>query len=419
MSRMFASLQIKNYRWWFFGGLVSNIGTWMQRIAQDWLVLTQLTDNSGTAVGVVMGLQFLPILFLSAYAGVMADRYPRLRIVQIAQAFMCVLAVVLGVMVLTETVELWHVYVFATLLGVGAAFDAPARQALVNDLVPSKLVPNAVSLNSTSFNSARLIGPGVSGLLIAAVGTGWVFLLNAASFAGVLLSLFVISRNMSVNSQPRVPRQRGQVVEGIKYVAQRPTLIMIMVLAFVVGSFGLNFPVFNSVMATTVFDADAEVFGLLGTIQACGTLAGALMAARRQGSRLKFVVGGAIGFGITVIAACVAPWLWLYAVLLIPTGWAAVTFLNSCNVTLQMTVDPRYRGRVMALYMVLVMGGTPLGAPLMGWLAEILGARASVFLAGLISLVAGLWGLWHWNRHAPQGELRRRVRRIRVRFMGR
>ncbi|MDK6274800.1 MFS transporter, partial [Pseudoglutamicibacter cumminsii] len=145
MSRMFASLQIKNYRWWFFGGLVSNIGTWMQRIAQDWLVLTQLTDNSGTAVGVVMGLQFLPILFLSAYAGVMADRYPRLRIVQIAQAFMCVLAVVLGVMVLTETVELWHVYVFATLLGVGAAFDAPARQALVNDLVPSKLVPNAVS----------------------------------------------------------------------------------------------------------------------------------------------------------------------------------------------------------------------------------------------------------------------------------
>ncbi|WP_233556032.1 MFS transporter [Galactobacter caseinivorans] len=409
MSRMFASLSERNYRVWFAGGLVSNVGTWMQRIAQDWLVLTQLTDHSGTATGLVTGLQFLPILLLSPYAGLIADRMSKLRLLKITQAGSMFLALLLGVLVLTNTAQLWHVYVIATALGIVAAFDGPPRQALVNDLVPRSLVPNAVSLNSTSFNLARLAGPGVAGLLIAAVGTGWLFLINAASYVAVLIALAALKEKTFFGTGVRTPRAKGQVREGIAYVLASPTLILIFVMAFMVGTFGLNFQIFNAVMSTTVFHRGPADYGILGTIMAIGTLAGALLAARRQGSRVKYAVAGALLAGAFMIAAAWAPSFWVFAALLVPTGLASITFLNSANVTVQMSVDPAFRGRVMALYMMVLQGGTPLGAPLMGWIAEHYGARASLTVAGVLTVLVAVWGIFYWSRH-HRGELGTRLR---------
>jgi len=416
MSRMFESLSERNYRVWFAGALVSNVGTWMQRIAQDWLVLTVLTDHSGTATGIVTGLQFLPVLLLSPYAGVLADRMSKLKLLKLTQAGSGLLALVLGILVLTHTVQLWHVDVIAFLLGVVAAFDGPPRQALVNDLVPQRLVPNAVSLNSTSFNLARMAGPGVSGLLIGLVGTGWLFLLNAASYVAVIIALCAMKEAGFYGSQKRAARQKGQVREGVRYIAASPTLVMIFVMAFVIGTFGLNFQIFNAVMSTTVFGKGPEEYGILGTIMAVGTLGGALLAARRQGSRVKHAVGGAVVFGVAMIASAWAPGFWWFALVLVPTGLASITFLNSANVTVQMSVRSEYRGRVMALYMMVVQGGTPLGAPIMGWLAEVFGARWSVFLGGGASLLVAVWGLIYWSRH-HRGELRGRLRYYRSRVL--
>jgi MFS family permease len=409
---MFASLSERNYRVWFAGGLVSNVGTWMQRIAQDWLVLTQLTDHSGTATGIVTGLQFLPILLLSPYAGLIADRMSKLKMLKITQAASGVLALLLGLLVLTDVAQLWHVYIIAGLLGVVAAFDGPPRQALVNDLVPHRLVPNAVSLNATSFNAARLAGPGIAGLLIALIGTGWLFLLNAASYVAVIIALSAMKEKNFYGTQKRVPRSKGQVRAGVRYVLGSPTLIMIFVVAFVVGTFGLNFQIYNAVMTTTVFNQGPEAYGFVGTIMAIGTLGGALLAARRQGSRIKYAVGGALVFGVFAIAAAYSPQFWLFALLLIPTGLASITFLNSANVTVQMNVEPAYRGRVMALYMMVLQGGTPIGAPLMGWVAETFGARASLALGGGLSLLAALWAIFYWARH-HRGELGGRLRLYR------
>ena len=414
MSRMFASLSERNYRVWFAGALVSNIGTWMQRIAQDWLVLTQLTDHSGTATGIVTGLQFLPILLLSPYAGLVADRMNKLRLLKITQAASGVLALILGLLVLTNLAELWHVYLIAFLLGVVSAFDGPPRQALVNDLVPHRLVPNAVSLNATSFNLARLAGPGISGLLIALIGTGWLFILNAASFAAVIIALSSMREKEFHGSQKPVPRTKGQLREGVAYVLGNPTLVLIMVMAFVVGTFGLNFQIYNAIMSTTVFHQGPEQFGILGTIMAIGTLAGALAAARRQGSRIKYAVGGAFGFGVFAIIAAFATDFWLYALLMIPTGFLSITFLNSANVTVQMTVEPAFRGRVMALYMMVLQGGTPIGAPLMGWIAERFDGRVSLALGGALSLLVALWGVFYWSRH-HRGVLGQRLRYYRER----
>jgi len=399
MSRMFASLSEPNYRVWFVGALVSNIGTWMQRTAQDWLVLTQLTHNSGTATGIVTGLQFLPILILSPYAGVVADRVDRLKLLKITQTISGLIALTLGVLVLTGTAQLWHVYVLAFALGVVAAFDNPPRQALVNDLVPHTLVPNAVSLNSTSFNMARLAGPAVSGLLIAAVGTGWMFVINAGSYAAVIISLFMLHPERFHGSGVRAVRQRGQVREGIAYVLKDPQLVLVFVVAFFIGTFGLNFPVYNAVMASSVFHRGPSDFGWLGTIMAVGTLAGALTAARRQGSRIKYAVGGAFAFGVFGVAAAWMPSFWVFAVLLIPVGFASITFLNSANITVQMTVPSQFRGRVMALYMMVVQGGTPLGAPIMGWVAEKLGGRWSMALGCGLSILVAAWAVLYWARH--------------------
>ena len=397
MSSMFRALKMFNYRLWVTGALVSNIGTWMQRVAQDWLVLTVLTNNSGTAVGITTGLQFLPIVFLGPFAGLLGDRVNKRKLLLITQTAMGLCALLLGILVVTGTVQLWHVYALALLLGVASAFDAPSRQAFVSEVVSKEDVPNAVALNSASFNLARLAGPGVAGLLIAAVGTGPAFLINAASFAAVIISLWRM-RTDELFASVRVPRAKGQIREGLVYIRQRPDLLMIMVLVFIVSTFGMNFQITNALMATTVFKVGPGEYGLLGSVMAIGTLAAALMAARRKNMRMLYIVGGALGFGITVGVAAVMPNYAWYAVALVPVGIASITFMNACNTTVQLNTDASMRGRVLAVYMVVLQGGTPIGSPLVGWIATEFGARWSLGLGAVVAFVAALTAWFFMNR---------------------
>lgn len=386
---MFRALRVFNYRLWVSGALVSNIGTWMQRVAQDWLVLTVLTNNSGTAAGITTGLQFLPIIFLGPYAGLLGDRVNKRKLLLLTQTAMGLCALLLGILVVSNAVELWHVYAMALGLGIASAFDAPSRQAFVSEVVGKEDVPNAVALNSASFNLARLAGPGVAGLVIALVGTGPAFLINAASFAAVIFSLWRM-RVHELMPAARLPRAKGQIREGFKYIRQRPDLLMIMVLVFLVGTFGLNFQITNALMATTVFHVGPGEYGVLGSVMAIGTLAAALLAARRKKMRMIYIVGGAMAFGATVAVAALMPsYIW-YAAALVPVGLASLTFMNACNTTVQLTTDPTMRGRVLAVYMVVLQGGTPIGAPLVGWIATEFGARWSLGLGAAVAVLSGL-----------------------------
>ncbi|MCX6400059.1 MAG: MFS transporter [Propionibacteriales bacterium] len=370
--------------------MVSNIGTWMQRIAQDWLVLT-IPGNGGTALGVTTGLQFLPVLLLSPYAGVVADRFSKRRLLQVTQAVMAASALVLGVIAALGVAETWHVYLLAFVFGIAAAFDAPARQAFVSEMVGSADVANAVSLNSAAFNSARMIGPGLAGLLIGLGGggmraTGWVILVNAVSYAAVILQLRRMDPD-ELQSPRLVARTPGMLRAGVSYMRGQPKMMMILVLVFFVGTFGMNFQITSALMATEVFDKGATEYGVLGSFLAIGSLTGALIAAGRSEVRLRLLLGAAVAFGVVEIAAGLVP-SYLTFVLLCPLlGFSVITVLNSCNALLQIESDPLMRGRVMAIYMTIVMGGTPLGAPVIGWIGEQYGARWTLVVSGVMVLV--------------------------------
>lgn len=386
MSPTFRSLRIRNYRIYYAGGVVSNIGTWMQRIAQDWLVL-QLSDNDGVALGITTGLQFLPMLLFGPWGGMLADRYSKRKLLIATQAFMGVVALALALLDLTDVVAVWHVYVLALLLGLGTAIDNPARQSFVIEMVGADDLPNAVGLNSASFNLGRVIGPALAGLLIELLGTGPVFLLNALSFGAVIYALTRL-RTDELSPAPRAGRGPGQVLEGIRYVRSRPDLVMVMALVFFVGTFGLNFQLTTALMATEVFGKGAGEFGLLGSIMAVGSLSGALLAARRGKPRLRLLLLSAFAFGGVEVLAGLMPTYVLFAAILVPVGLTALTFITAANSTMQLGVDPVMRGRVMALYMAVFFGGTPIGAPLVGAVAEAFGARWSLILGGLVSASA-------------------------------
>ena len=396
MSPTFRSLRIPNYRLWAAGAIVSNTGTWMQRVAQDWLVLTQLTNNSGVAVGITTGLQFAPMLLLAGVAGSIADRFDRRRILVLTQSASGVLALVLGVLVVTGTAQLPMVYVMAGLLGVVAAIDGPARQTFVSEMVGRDDLSNAVGLNSASFHAGRLIGPGIAGLLIHAVGTGAVFLINAATFGAVLLSLTRMDV-AALRPAPRMSRSRGGMREGIAYVRHRSEIVLIMVIVGMVGTFGLNFQLTTALMARLQFGKGAGEYGILGSIMAIGSLTGALLAARREHPRLRLVVGATLAFGISASLAAVMPTYQLFAVMLIPTGLAALTLMTAANATVQLSTAPHMRGRVMAIYMAIFMGGTPIGSPVIGWVGQTFGAPWSILVGGLVSVATATGAMaWLW-----------------------
>ena len=392
MSPTFRSLRIRNYRLWASGAIVSNTGTWMQRVAQDWLVLTGLTHNSGVAVGITTGLQFTPMLLLAPLAGAVADRVDRRRLLIVTQSTSGALALILGLLVITDTVQLWQVYILAGLLGVAAALDAPARQSFVSELVPAEDLPNAVSLNSASFHAGRLIGPGVAGLLIHWLGTGPVFLINGASFAAVVISLTRM-RVGDLIPLPRSPRGRGGVRAGLAYIRRRPDLMLIMAIVGVVGTFGLNFQLTTALMSRLVFDQGSGGYGLLGSVMAIGSLSGALLAARRRRPGVRLVIGATLAFGVAASAAALMPSYRSFAVALIPVGLTSLTLMTAANATVQLSTAPAMRGRVMAIYMAIFMGGSPVGAPIIGWVGQTFGARWTILVGGLVSLLAGMAAL--------------------------
>ncbi|WP_245159264.1 MFS transporter [Blastococcus sp. TF02A_35] len=388
---MFRALRVRNYRRYASANLLSLTGTWMQRIGQDWLVL-QLSDGSGVALGLITALQFGPSLLLSMYGGVLADRYSKRRMLLVSQALMGLLSLVLGVLVATGAVALWHVFVLAGGLGAVSAVDAPVRQAFVSEMVGPGLLTNAVSLNSTIFNGARLVGPALAGLLIGAAGgdTAPAFFLNAASFAFTIGALAGMRTDELQPSTP-VARRRGQLREGLAYTWAHPDLVLAMALAFVLGTFGFNYQVTIALMARETFDLGAEAFGLLSTAFAVGSLSGALLSTRRSvRPRQRFLVGSAVVFGLLTVVSGLMPTYLSFAVMLVPTGAAGLMFSVANNSFVQLGVDPQMRGRVMALYFMCFMGGTPVGAPLVGWVSEHLGAPWGLILGGSVCVVAGL-----------------------------
>jgi MFS family permease len=371
---IFRSLGNSNYRLWAAGALVSNIGTWMQRTAQDWLVLTQLTHHSASAVGLVMALQFGPQLLLLPWTGSAADRFNQRRLLMATQATMGVLGLGLGALTVSGAVELWHVYVFTFLSGCAAAFDAPVRQTFVAELVGDEDLPNAVALNATLINAAQMVGPAVAGLTIAAIGTGWAFVIDGASFGAVLAALCLL-RVHELRHNARARRAKGSFVEGLRYVRGRPDLKTILLMLFLIGTFGMNFPIFTSTMAVKVYHAGARGFGLLSSIMAAGALSGSLAAAARRRIGFGTLLGGAGVFGLGCALAALAPGYWLFAAALAVTGAAVLTFANATNGLMQLTTEPSMRGRVMALRIGIALGCTPIGAPIVGWVADAFGPR--------------------------------------------
>ena len=407
LTGTFRSLGTRNYRLWASGAIVSNIGTWMQRTAQDWIVLAELTHQSATAVGVVMALQFGPSLALLPFTGFAADHFDRRKLLLFTQSAQGVLALGLGLLTVTEAVQLWHVYLFAFLLGCVTAFDAPARQTFVSELVSDKLLSNAVALNSTSFNAARMIGPAIAGLAIAAIGTGWVFLINAASFVAVIAALSFL-RVEELHRDERAVRKPGSFLEGFRYVRSRPDLLTVLGMLFLIMTFGINFPVFISTMAVTVFHAGSGQFGLLSSMLAIGSVTGALFAARREKPRVTLLLAGATIFGFGLAAAALMPNYALFGIMLVLVGWSAQTFNTTANSTVQLLTEPVMRGRVMAIYMAIAMGCTPLGAPLVGWVADTCGPRWSLAVGASSGFLAALLGISYLVRH----------RGLRVHFAG-
>ncbi len=415
MSPTFRALRIRNYRLYALGSVVSNTGTWMQRVAQDWLVL-QLHQGSAAqasaALGITTALQFLPMLLLTPYAGVVADRVPKRRLLQLAQGWMAVSALVLAVLAITGVVTPWMVFVLAFVFGIGAAFDAPARQSFVSEMVGPDDLTNAVGLNSASFNLARVIGPALSGLLIAALGsgvaaTGWVILLNGLSYLAVIGALQVMAVS-ELRPIERDPSERGGVRDGWRYVRTRSDLKLVLMCGFFAGTFGMNFTMTSALMTSQVYGKGPEEYGLLGTTLAVGSLTGALLGARRVGRpRLRLVIVAGLAFGAIEIALGLMPSYWLFALLTPLLGLALLTMLNAANTSVQLATAPHMRGRVMALYLMLVMGGTPLGAPFIGWVGATFGARWTLLVGGGVSILGILLavllfgGLRRTRRHRP------------------
>lgn len=401
--RIFKSLTNRNFALFAGGALVSNVGTWMQRTAQDWLVLTELTDHNASAVGVLMALQFGPQLLCLPWSGTVADSFDKRKLVLITQCFMGALALILALLTLSGAVALWHVYVLAFLQGCAASFDIPARQSYVAELVQKEDLPNAVGLNSASFNGARLIGPAAAGLVIAVAGTGWGFMINALSFVAVIVSLILLRPPADLAPAPQKPRISSGVKDGLAYIWAREDLKTYMIMLFFIGTFGLNFPIYISTMAVGEFGLGASEFGFLTSCLAIGTVTGALWAAGRENANTLILVIGAFSFGLASLAAALMPTAWAFGLMLIICGMGAVTVMTTSMTLMQLRTDPGMRGRVLAIRIAVTMGGTPVGAPIAGFVVDQFGPRWSLSLAviaGLASGTAGLLHLWRKKRRA-------------------
>jgi len=395
LGTTFQSLRVRNYRLFATGQLVKLIGVWMLFIAQDWLVL-QLSGDSGTALGVVVALQFAPVLLFTLYGGKLADRHDKRKLLIISNSTWSVLALALAVLVATGSVQLWHVFVFAGLLGISTALETPARQAFISELVGTTLLPNALSLSAATFNSARVIGPALAGLGIAAFDTGPVFLISAVSSLSPLASLLRMRPSELYREElpPRAERSEARIVDGLRYVWRRPDLLLPLAMVLVIGAIGFNFGITLAVLAKTTYQTGAASFGLFSTALAFGALGGALAGSGRRARPSVYVVLGAgVAFGLLETLVGLVPSYWLVILLLLPTGFFMIYFAQAANQRIQLGTDPSFRGRVMALFVLVFLGTTPIGGPITGWAAETFGAPASIWVGGVVCLVTALAGL--------------------------
>jgi MFS family permease len=389
---MFASLRVRNYRLFFSGQVISNIGTWMQRIAQDWLVF-QLSGNNPLALGVAVALQFTPTVLLSLWAGVLADRVDKRKLCIFVQSGIGVQALVLGLLDVGGLVALWQVYLLCVVLGIFSALDVPARQSFVAEMVGRKQISNAVALNSSVFNMARIVGPAIAGFAITWVGTGWMFLANAVSTLAVITGLLLMNPDKLFRATERLGRAKGQLREGLTYVRGRSDLVTVMVLMFFVSTFGITFFTSLAIVAGNVFGTQADGYGLLSTLLAVGTFTGSLLSARRgvkSRPRVRLLLIAAFGLGALEFLAAFMPTYLIFGIALIPLGFATITFLNTANSLVQTAVSPEMRGRVMGIYVLVMIGGNPIGGPMVGWMADSFGGRSPFYIGGAISAIAAI-----------------------------
>ncbi|ALO65468.1 MFS transporter [Arthrobacter alpinus] len=390
-SQTFSSLKIRNYRIFASANLVAVIAVWMQRVAQDWMVLE--LSGSVTAVGITVFMQFIPSLLLMPLGGILADRYSKRLILMISQGAAAVLATILAVLALTDNLVVWHIYVIAFVLGLVVVADQPARQVFVNELVGPRQLRNAISLNSSIFQMGGMIGPAVSGVLIMAVGGGWAFAVNALACTLTVGSLMLIRKSELVQMPP-VKRAKGQLMEGVRYALGKPTIFWPAVMAAVFAVFGLSLAVLLAAYANNVFDAGAGGYGLLNTLVALGALCGAIASTRLAALRLRGVMAAAGTYGIVLMIASAAPNMVTFGVVMVVAGFASLLFLTSANQLVQMSTNVSIRGRVMSLYIMVLIGGQALGGPLMGWMAENWGVQGATLVAGgmpaLAAVVIGL-----------------------------
>jgi MFS family permease len=388
---MFGALRVRNYRLFASGQAVSNVGTWMQRIAQDWLVL-ELSGYNPVALGIAASLQFLPTLMFTLWAGVLADRVDKRKMLMLVQTGMALCAVVLGVLDVTGLVALWQVYLLCFVFGLFTAVDPPVRQSFIGEMVGKDHLANAVALNSSTFNLARIVGPAVAGLMIVWTGTGWVFLVNAATTVAVLVGLYRM--NPAELQRTAAPANRsGQLMAGLRYVRSRADIMTVLVLVFFISTFAFTFFTTLAIAAANVFHREADGYGLLSTLLAVGSFSGAMLAVRRSTRRrpgLSLLIGAGFAFGVLELVAGLMPSYLTFGLALIPVGVAMMTFMNTANSTIQLSTAPEMRGRVMALYMLVFIGGNPVGAPMTGWMAAEFGGRSPFVVGGAVAALSAL-----------------------------
>ncbi len=388
-GRTFSALVIPNFRLYFAGQSISYIGTWMQTVAQSWLVFT--LTHSATDLGFVVGLQTLPILLLGPYGGVIADRVDRRRLMVILQGLMGLQAAALGILAITHLVTYWEVCVLAGFLGLNNTFENPSRQVFMHEMVGANHIRNAVSLNSTMRSVARAIGPAAAGVLIATVGTGICFLINAATFIGVVLSLLIMD-GAALQSIPRTARRSGGLREGFAYILQRPRLGVPLVMMALVGTLAYEFQVVLPVLAQRTFEGNAAAYGFLTAAMGGGAIIGGLVTATRGRTGIQPLSSGALSFGIALVLATLAPTLDLEFAAMAAVGWTSIAFMATANATLQLEADPAMRGRVIALWAVAFMGTTALGGPFIGWVVSATNGRVGLGAGALVCFVASALG---------------------------
>lgn len=389
---MFNSLRILNFRIYFFGGLVANTGTWIQRVAQDWLVL-ELSGNSPIALGLTTAFQFTPMVVLGLFAGAIADRISKRALIAIATIFQLIVSAALGILVISDTVEIWHVFLLAFLFGIGSALEIPTRQAFISELVPNRELPNAVSLNSASFNAARIVGPAIGGLLIGLYfnSTGPLFLVHAASMLATSISLLLLKGEGLHDLVPKNERN-GRLIEVFSSIRRRPDLLLVLAIMAVAGIFGLNYQMMIALLSREVFQLDATGFGAMSSLMAIGAFAGALHSAQRSNASLRLLVTSSTVFGALIITNAYTPNVFWFGVSLFVLGYVSLTVLTAATSLMQLSTSPAMRGRTMGLFVVVMFAGLPIGGPLIGVIAELFGIRFAIATGGLACVAVSMVG---------------------------